>query len=49
MHLPPLPAQALGPGQRGLALEDQVRGVRIAVLTALGTVDDLRVVGGDVS
>ena len=45
MHLPPLPAQAVAPGQRGLALDEQIRGVRIALTTAAG----LRVTGGELS
>ena len=49
MHLPLLPAQAAVPDRPGLALDDQVRGVQIALHTALSTPTDLRVVGGQLS
>jgi pyroglutamyl-peptidase len=49
MHLPPLPSQAVAPGQQGLALDDQVRGVQIAIHAALTTSADLLIAGGQVS
>ena len=49
MHLPPLPAQAVGPGQQGLALEDQIRGVQLALRTALATQVDVTISGGALS
>lgn len=49
MHLPLLPMQAAPPGPPGLALEAQVRGVQIALRTALATTADLRLRGGTLS
>ena len=49
MHLPLLPAQATQPGLPGLALDVQVHGVRVALLTAMRTQADLSLSGGTVS
>ena len=49
MHVPLLPAQAVAGGPPGLALADQVRGVRLALLTTLQVGTDLRVGGGSIA
>ena len=49
MHVPLLPAQAVAGGSPGLALADQVRGVRLALLTTLQVGTDLRVGGGSIA
>ena len=49
MHVPLLPAQATAGGPPGLALADQVRGVRLALLTTLQVGTDLRVGGGSIA
>ncbi len=49
MHVPLLPAQAAGTALPGLALQDQVRGVRLALQTAWRTQADLAHSGGAVS
>ena len=51
IHVPLLPEQAAQyPGKPVLALEDQVRGVRLALQVALTRQgDDLRAVGGAVA
>ena len=49
MHVPLLPAQAKAGGPPGLALADQVRGVRLALQTTLRIGTDLRVGGGSIA
>lgn len=49
MHVPLLPAQATAGGPPGLTLADQVRGVRLALLTTLQVGTDLRVGGGSIA
>lgn len=47
VHLPPLPQQAAAhPGSRPLALDEQLRGLRLAIEAALRQEADLRVAGG---
>jgi pyroglutamyl-peptidase len=50
MHLPLLASQAaLHPGQASLPLETMIEGVRIALATALSTLQDLRLGDGSVA
>jgi pyroglutamyl-peptidase len=49
MHVPLLPAQAARVGSAGLALVDQVRGVRLALQVARHVKHDLVYAGGSVS
>lgn len=47
LHIPYLPAQAaLHPGAPSMALEDMVRGVRVALKAAIATPRDIRVAAG---
>lgn len=47
IHVPALPAlAALHPGMPSMALETQVRGVQVAIQTALAVRDDVRETGG---
>ncbi len=49
VHLPPLPQQAEAhPGSRPLALDEQVQGLRLALLAALQHERDARVAGGTI-
>ncbi|MCH4882209.1 MULTISPECIES: pyroglutamyl-peptidase I [unclassified Pseudomonas] len=49
IHVPPLPQQAVVAGGPSMALATQVEGLRIAVITALNTEDDVLEGGGQVS
>jgi pyroglutamyl-peptidase len=50
MHLPLLPAQAAAhPGLASLPLEAMIEGVRLALATALGTEQDVRVSDGSIA
>ena len=49
MHVPLLPAQATAGGPPGLTLADQVRVVRLALLTTLQVGTDVRVGGGSIA
>ena len=53
MHVPLLPAQAQAAGQPGMALDAQVQGVRLALLTTvqmqLRKAADLRLAGGSIA
>ena len=49
IHVPPLPEQAVVAGGPSMALATQVEGLRIAVITALNTEDDVLEGGGQVS
>lgn len=49
IHVPPLPQQAVAAGGPSMALATQVEGLRIAVITALNTEDDVLEGGGQVS
>lgn len=49
MHVPLLPAQAAGPGLPGLALAEQLRGVRLALQVAWSTQADAAQTGGALS